>query len=84
MTFWIDCGRVQGKICTQLYTPVAFTLSDTDRAQVAQDLADELERIYQRKRESNAAIHASSGKEGQTYHTDAWIHSDEIDLYSTL
>ena len=49
MTFWVDCGRVQGRICTQLYGPAASSLTPEDRARIAESLADELERIHQRK-----------------------------------
>lgn len=85
MTFWIECGRIQGKICTQLYTPAAFALSDEDRARLARDLADELELIYQRKRESNVIMTSTFDRSREAFQwTDAWIHSDGIDYYSTL
>ncbi|CZT20927.1 uncharacterized protein RCC_06788 [Ramularia collo-cygni] len=86
MNFWIDCGRVQGKICTQLYTPAAFSMTDEERAQTAQSLADEVTQTYQRKHKSNAAMMSAAlgGKNQRTFHTDAWMHSDGIDFYSTL
>lgn len=49
MTFWVDCGRVQGRICTQLYGPAASFLSPEERTRIAESLADELEWIHQRK-----------------------------------
>ena len=87
MTFWVDCGRVQGKISTQLYGPSASTLTDEDRAGIAKNLAGELDKIYQRKRESNAAMMAMMSTSDQAalpVHTDALIHADGIDFYSTL
>lgn len=49
MRFWVECGRVQGKICTQLYGPAASSLAPDERARIAEAFADELERIHQRK-----------------------------------
>ncbi|KAJ3549170.1 hypothetical protein NM208_g641 [Fusarium decemcellulare] len=47
--FWVECGRVQGKISTQLYGPAASALAPGERAQIAEELANELERIHERK-----------------------------------
>lgn len=84
MTFWVDCGRVQGKICTQLYSPAASNLTDEERARVAHNLAQELEKVYQRKRESNEALMSAFVPAHISMHTDAWLHSDAITHYSTL
>lgn len=49
INFWVECGRVQGKISTQLYGPEASSLGAEERARLAESLADELEEIHQRK-----------------------------------
>ena len=49
MKFWVEYGRVQGKICTQLYGPAASPLAPEERACMAEAFADELEHIRQRK-----------------------------------
>lgn len=49
MRFWVEYGRVQGKICTQLYGPTASPLAPEERARMAEAFADELEHIRQRK-----------------------------------
>lgn len=83
--FWVDCGKVQGTICTQLYGPAASHKSDLDRALLAERLAGELEQIYLRKCEANAAFLSSTfGQEKPAGQTDAWTHSDGINYYSTL
>lgn len=49
LNFWVECGRVQGKICTQLNGPAATSLTPDERARLAEGFADELEEIHQRK-----------------------------------
>ena len=49
MNTWVEYGRVQGKICTQLYGPAASPLAPEERARIAEAFADELEHIRQRK-----------------------------------
>ena len=49
MTFWMECGRIQGKICTQLYGPTVSSLAPDERVRIAESFADELEQIHQRK-----------------------------------
>lgn len=49
MKFWVEYGRVQGKICTQLYGPAASSLAPEERARMAEAFADGLEQIRQRK-----------------------------------
>lgn len=49
MRFWVECGRVQGKICTQLYGPAASSLAPDERARIAEVFACELEDIRRRK-----------------------------------
>jgi len=49
LRFWVDCGRVQGKIRTQLYGPAASSLTPEDRARIAEAFAEELEEIHRRK-----------------------------------
>ncbi|KAF4464017.1 fungal specific transcription factor domain [Fusarium albosuccineum] len=47
--FWVECGRVQGKISMQLYGPATSALAPGERAHIAEELADELEQIHGRK-----------------------------------
>ncbi|EMC96618.1 hypothetical protein BAUCODRAFT_483952 [Baudoinia panamericana UAMH 10762] len=85
MIFWIDCARIQGKICTQLYGPAASDLAPEDRVRVALTLADELERIHQRKGKANSTmLEAESCNRTNTRIQDPWIHSDDIMFNSTL
>lgn len=48
---WVECARIQGKIFSQLYAPAASSLAPEERARIAEGLADELERINERKLE---------------------------------
>jgi hypothetical protein len=47
--FWVECGRVQGKICTQLYGPAALSLTPDERARIAEGFVYEMEQVHQRK-----------------------------------
>lgn len=47
--FWVETGRVQGKICNSLYGPAARSLSSDERATTAEAYADELDQIHQRR-----------------------------------
>ena len=49
LSFWVECGRLQGKICTQLNGPAAASLTPDERVRLAEGFADELEDIHQRK-----------------------------------
>nr|POE81227.1 hypothetical protein CFP56_77449 [Quercus suber] len=44
--FWIDTAAVIGKICEQLYSPVALAQVPLERIRIAESLADELQQIY--------------------------------------
>lgn len=49
MEFWVNCGRVQGKICAQLYGPAATSLAPDERTRIAEGFVEELEQIHHRK-----------------------------------
>lgn len=49
MTFWVDCGRAQGRICAELYGPRSSSLSFDERVCIAENLANELNQIHERK-----------------------------------
>lgn len=61
MRFWVDCGRVQGKICTQLYGPAASALPADERAHIAEAFASELELIHERKTKASSCHQCSAG-----------------------
>nr|POE46225.1 hypothetical protein CFP56_73187 [Quercus suber] len=44
--FWIDVASVQGRICEQLYSPVALAQVSSERQNVSESLAMELQQIY--------------------------------------
>lgn len=46
MRWLVELARTQGKIRTQLYSPASATLSDEDKARIAEALADETKNIY--------------------------------------
>lgn len=47
--FWVETGRVQGKICNTLYGPAARSLTYDARAANAEAFADELDQIHKRR-----------------------------------
>lgn len=56
LEFWIECARVQGKVCIQLYGPSASFLAPNERIRLAEALSDELEQIHQRKLEVGVCL----------------------------
>ncbi|KAJ4258247.1 hypothetical protein NW762_008396 [Fusarium torreyae] len=78
INFWVECGRVQGKISTQLYGPEASSLGADERARLAESLADELEEIHQRKAK------ADFNRRRDEMNVDFMIHGDDVMHYSNL
>ncbi|XWX00394.1 hypothetical protein V2A60_008414 [Cordyceps javanica] len=81
--YWVDCARVQGKICTRLYGPAASALPHAERAQLAEAFADELDQIYRRKVEAKSTVvHSFASKQNEN-RTELWTFGDDIMYLST-
>ncbi|KAF2156893.1 hypothetical protein K461DRAFT_289264 [Myriangium duriaei CBS 260.36] len=46
VSFWVGCAGIQGKMCAQLYGPLASSLTWDERACTAERLADELKHLH--------------------------------------
>lgn len=62
--FWVDCGRIQGKICTQLYGPGASSLTSEERIRIAESLAEEMEQTHERKNKVCSCRHICTRVDG--------------------
>ncbi|KAF4965820.1 hypothetical protein FSARC_6413 [Fusarium sarcochroum] len=82
--FWVECGRVQGKISTQLYGPEASSLDPDKRARLAESLADELEEIHQRKTKAMSDIIPHFNRRRDEMNVDFMVHGDDVMHYSNL
>ncbi|KAF5010795.1 hypothetical protein FDECE_3057 [Fusarium decemcellulare] len=82
--FWVECGRVQGKISMQLYGPAASTLPPGERAHVAEELADELERIHERKIKALSHHLPLLDRQRREMSAEFMIFGDDLMHYSNL
>ncbi|KAK4496168.1 hypothetical protein PRZ48_012148 [Zasmidium cellare] len=83
MRFMVELGRIQGKIRTRLYGTESASLSNDERAQIAESLAAETKSIYKHKMQANSAILNLTRTAETTKSAELWLYGDEIVQLST-